>query len=129
MFNRKLDDFLDDMSLTHPSVREFALLKKSSAIIAQVDVSQPMLLFKDFVVRPYGDAIQSRDEAFLLYQTFGGQDEEYSTDVVSLLKGVWRGMDADNQDAVWRHLQTLVLLSSMGRTGAQPPPLRGDGQS
>lgn len=110
-FNRKLDDFLDDMGVSHPHVREFTLLQKSSALIAQVDPEQPMALFKRFVAQPYGDAIRGRDEAFLLSEKFTTPSSPQQTDVVSLLKGVWMDMDADNQDAVWRHLQTLFVLS------------------
>lgn len=110
-FNRKLDDFLDDMGVSHPHVREFTLLQKSLALIAQVDPEQPMALLKRFVAQPYGDAIRGRDEAFLLSEKFTTPSSPQQTDVVSLLKGVWMDMDADNQDAVWRHLQTLVVLS------------------
>lgn len=111
MFNRKLEDFLDDMSLTHPHVKEFAMLQKSTAILINVDVSQPRLLFSRYVDAPYGDAIRQRNETFLLAESFN-ESATHSQDVVSLLKSVWREMDVDNKDAVWRHLQTLVMLSA-----------------
>lgn len=111
-FNRKLDDFLDDMSASYPHVREFSLLQKSSALMVQVDPSQPLRFFVRFVSTPYGRAIRTRDEAFLLSESYASSPTNRS-DVVSLLKGVWKDMEPDNQDAVWRHLQTLVTLSDV----------------
>ena len=117
LFNRKLSAFLGDLRPLVGTVPEYAVASSSVRMLAQMEPRKNQELFDAYVAQPYEERIIAKDEAFFLEHDEtalgGGAD---NVGVVQLLRQVWQGLSAADKDAVWAHLQVLVVLNRRCRT-------------
>jgi hypothetical protein len=133
LFNRKLSDFTSDLVTSFPHVPEFNIMRKSAQLMANVmDVKGNQALFDKHVASRYADHIKCRDEAFFLTESYAaaGGNTSSGLNVVEVLKGVWRSLSDADKDAMWRHLQVLVILNERCKVAAaasasRAPPSQG----
>lgn len=107
LFNRKLIDFLTDLRPVIGTLPEYTLALASAKMMAAADVRQNQLMFDTYVITPYEQRILSRDETFFMEQ----YDDPTNVGLVQLLKAAWSTMSPCDRDAVWSHLQVLVVLN------------------
>ncbi len=107
LFNRSLIHFLNDMRPLIGKLSEYKLALASAKMMAAADVRQNQAMFEAYVAVPYEQRITSRDESFFMEQ----YDDQTNVGLVQLLKSAWSSMTPHDQDAVWSHLQVLVVLN------------------
>lgn len=109
LFNRKLNDFLEDLEqIGIQNVQEYPLLKTSCQMLASIDKKRPAEMFHKYVVGPYEKQITDRNEEFFWNETYGSNN---SMLIVQAIKQIWKTLDDDNKEAVWKHMQVLMVIS------------------
>jgi hypothetical protein len=110
LFNRKMNDFLEDLEIIGITrVQEYPLLKTSCQFLASVDKHRPPDIFYKYVVSNYERYIVEKDEAFFLQESsFPGMSD---VGIVDAIKQIWTTLDNVNKEAVWKHLQVLTVLA------------------
>lgn len=116
IFNQKLAEFADDICRLRAAgkaddVPSLDLLRPSIDVLGAMDRTKPEQFFHEHVVQKYGAQIAARDEDMLLSNDYRDQAANVSLDVVEMVKRVWKNMDAAEKDAVWGHLNVLIMLS------------------
>ena len=107
LFNRKLIDFLADLRPVIGTLPEYSLALASAKMIAAADVRQNQIMFDSFVAAPFEEKITTRDESFFMKE----YTDPTNVGMVQLLKAAWSTMQPSDHDAVWSHLQVLVVLN------------------
>lgn len=112
MFNRKLTDMMEDLAACFPSVTEFAVaLSPPARMLLCIDPCHGQHMFHQYVAVPFERHILSRDEKFMMSQEHFGPPDGPGHDVVAMIKRVWRAASTQDQDAIWKHLQVLLILN------------------
>lgn len=117
LFNKKLMDFAEDVNKLRASgkaddVPQLDMLKPSISLAAQFDPKKPHIIFKEHVADKYSKYINERDEAFFLTHEYADDvDEKVGLNIVEMIKGIWKNLETEDKDAIWGHLQILLLLS------------------
>lgn len=111
MFYTRLIDFVDDLLTICPNMSELKLFKKGLQLEMPLTKKDVIKIFRENVVAPYGQKIEARDEVFFL------DTADYSTvttefDLIQKIKNIWKNLDDDNKEAVWKHLNLLVKLNT-----------------
>jgi len=107
IFNAKLVDFLEDLKQTFPNVPEFQFYDNITRICIMASKEKPLDIFKKNVELPFGKSIDDKDESFILSQDFSEADQAF----VKMLKVIWKDLDDDNKNSVWKHVQLLLAIS------------------
>ena len=115
LFNRKMQDFIEDLEPLLRHVAEYQILAKSTQWLWAMDARQNQQLFHEWVVTPFEAQIRARDEEFFLRVEVSSSVPSNSVGVVSMLRNEWHGLSASDRTAVWSHLQVLVVLSERCR--------------
>jgi len=119
LFNRKLNDFLEDLeAIGIRSVADYPLLKASCQLLASVDKARPADMFLRYVVGPYEDQIVRRNEDFFLKETYKSVSADMA--IVNAIKQIWSTLDLHNKDAIWQHMLVLMVLSKKCVEGDAP---------
>lgn len=116
LFNRKLEDFVDDLRPVIGHLPEYMLVSSGIKWLSQYDAHKNQQLFDMYVLSQYEDHIVKRDEQFFLTSDNYGYTD---MNVVQLLKSVWSSsLTTNDKNAVWDHMQVLTLLSRRCRESA-----------
>lgn len=118
LFNRKLDDFVEDLIAGFPMVPDFRVLKKAVSMSQLMQPSLPQTVFDQVVAQPYEAFILKRDEQFFLQEQYdkvinqvGGAAYCVDLDIIEKLKVIWKNLDPSNKEAIWQHLHGLLHLN------------------
>jgi hypothetical protein len=109
-FNHALKTFLRDLVARFPHVPELRLVLVSYKLLKTLGARRPIQVFDRMVGGEVGaQRVLERDEAYFT---------RADLDVDDVLSGFcaavareWRAIDADSKDAIWRHMQVLVVLA------------------
>jgi hypothetical protein len=109
LFNRKLQEFFQDLEeVGIERVQEYPLLKASSQLLASMDKQRPAEVYNKYVAVPYEVQITNRDETFFWNESFSNVKD---VAIVHAIKQIWQTLDDANKDAIWKHLQVLLILA------------------
>jgi hypothetical protein len=112
LFNRKVLDFVEDLEPLLRHLPEYKLLSASTQWMRALDARQNQRIFLEWVAAPFGEQIRARDEGFFLRADVDREHVNASgIGVVNMLRDVWRGLSDGDKDAIWCHLQVLLVLS------------------
>lgn len=116
MFHNKLLDFTDDLTCLCPEMSEIKLMRKALQTEFPFTKRDIHKIFKEHVVIPFGDHIQSKDEQFFLtdadYSSHMNQvNVSDSFNLINHIKQVWSSLSQTNKDIIWKHLYLLVKLN------------------
>jgi hypothetical protein len=120
LFNRKMQDFIEDLEPLLRHLPEYQLLAKSTQLLWAMNARQNQHLFHEWVVVPFDTQIRARDEEFFLRVEVSSSVPSSGVGVVSMLRNEWRGLSANDKAAVWSHLQVLVVLSARCKQPLEP---------
>ena len=117
MFNQQLKDFITDVSAVYPDIKGMTSIIN---LAMGLEKKTPATMFSRMVAHKFGDRIAKKDESFFLEYSFSdevgqgtssaGAMPGLSLDIVGQLKTVYQTLQPSNKEAVWKHLQVLVLL-------------------
>ena len=110
LFNKKLMGFADDLLLICPDMPEIVLFKTTLSVCIPMTPNLPQQVFHSTVTQKYSDSIISKNEAVLLNESY--DDLTNDLDIIEKIKHIWKTLSDDNKNAVWQHLQVLLVLSN-----------------
>jgi hypothetical protein len=118
-FNKKMGEFLAELSTTFPEIQDLRLLKTSFTMMRSISDKTPQKLFDVHVALRFGEQILRRDESFFLAYDYTdvianipGVETKESLDIVGQLKAIWHSLSDSNKEAVWKYLAVLLYLNS-----------------
>jgi len=114
LFNEKLDEFFKDLIVSFPDITEFKRFKSGLNLLRNVDPKSPQTIFNNFVATKFKNAILSKDDSFFLDNNdFGivSTRKDYWIEFIEQLKILWKTIDIDNKDIIWKYLHVLYVLS------------------
>ena len=113
-FNEKTYEFIKDLATAFPQVREFSEFKSGFSLLRNTTPQTPQKIFNNYVLSKYRDFLVRQDESFFLEEKeFGLKDDskEYWFDFIQKLKSIWKDLDAENKQVIWKYFHVLILLS------------------
>jgi hypothetical protein len=117
IFNTKLADFLEDVEPIIGHLSEYTVIKSTVALMTRMSPSNNHVAFMYYVGNAYGEKLKSHDESFFIETDYTVYDEYVSTpDIISLLKRMWLNLSVQDKNAVWDHLDVLILVSEQIQT-------------
>ena len=111
LFNDTLETFLKDLASTFDYIPELKKIKSAVTLARNLNQKTPSTIFKKYVEGMYRQQILSKDEAFFLQQQQYGFDTNNWVTFVQLIKGIWRDLDEENKEVIWKYMHTLIALS------------------
>jgi hypothetical protein len=115
LFNEKLDEFFKDLIVSFPDITEFKRFKSGLNLLRNVDPKSAQTIFNNYVITKFKDAILSKDDSFFLDNNdFGivSTRKDYWIEFIEQLKLLWKTIDNDNKDIIWKYLHVLYVLSN-----------------
>lgn len=115
LFNEKLDEFFKDLIVSFPDITEFKRFKSGLNLLRNVDPKSPQTIFNNYVITKFKDSILSKDDSFFLdNDDFGivSTRKDYWIEFIEQLKLLWKTIDHDNKDVIWKYLHVLYVLSN-----------------
>jgi hypothetical protein len=115
LFNLKVTEFLRDLDGLLGDVYDFVIFKQGVQMISLCDEPRLAHCFLEYVATPYRNYICSRDEVFFLDNINKDSIRDVNRDgfdftILDIIKGKWCSMTDDDKNAVWAHLELLVVL-------------------
>lgn len=107
IFNAKLLDFLGDLKETFPTMTQFEFYDGITRTCIIMSKEKPLQMFKSNVEVPFGESIDKKNDEFILNREFSEADQSF----VNMLKLIWKDLDKDNKNSVWKHVQLLLAIS------------------
>jgi hypothetical protein len=120
LFNRKLIDFADDLqnlrSMIGAEIPEIDAMSPAITATSAMFPTKPQELFHEYVSSKFEQHIVKQDDEFFLNQKADDLTGETNTaDLVGLLKKIWGNLSVQNKNAIWKHLQVLLILDKKCR--------------
>lgn len=111
LFNKKFEEFLDDLIDTFPSESDLRAMRSMlDWSIRVMGVSVPQEMFNSCVAIPYGDKIMARNESFFLEECV--YDTRYADiNIINKLKSKWTVITDENKTIVWKYMHVLMILN------------------
>ena len=100
-FNEMLSQFIGELELTFPDVKNVKKYRDKFEAARKANIRLPMNKFLE-AIAPHAQAVTARDESFLV----GPQG--FLT--VVGISGVWNECSDGTKDAIWQHIQSLLVL-------------------
>lgn len=114
LFNDKADEFFKDLITSFPAMTDFRKFKMGLMMLRNVNPKMPQQVFHKYVVSKYKDAMLSRDENVFLNNTYDeveGNEKEQWLQFIDQIKSIWKTLDDNNKEIVWKYFHVLIVLS------------------
>jgi len=116
LFNRKLVEFANDLVYIFPTVGDFQIFQTACDWSMRIDKKAPQSFFDTCVVQPFKAKILCKDESFFLdesYSQYSDYMQYYGSDMnlILKLKVIWKTLDLDNKEVIWKYMQVLTMIS------------------
>jgi len=111
VFNTQLLELMDDLIAILPNGNEFTAYKALLSGLIIVDKKAPQTVFNNTVVVPYKKYIDVCDETFFLNEDYSKTGVEQG--LIDRLKHVWKFIDKENKDIVWKYIRNLTRLNAL----------------
>ena len=123
IFNKKLQELLNDLIVVFPDDKDFKLFKNSVRLITLADVKKPLQMFKLSLTDEYKKNIEERNTDFFLNNDYSDvlnndiikqsmNDDDVNKKLINKLKGYWKDLNDNNRDTIWSYFNILLKLSN-----------------
>lgn len=109
MLNRKMCEFIDDLTYSFPEFNDFKLFKNMLEMAIYIDKRSPHKMFDDTIAKLYRDKIISKNEDFFLDEQYNASYNDIN--LINKLKAVWKTIDNGNKETIWQYLNVLLILN------------------
>lgn len=115
-FNTKLIELVNDLMGTFPEIKtDLMSIKHGINMVKNIDPKVPQGFFNDHVAIKYEPQLISRDEQFFLDHDYSQEVTRlvhgFDLDIIGKLKYIWRDLNTDNKDAIWKYIHVLLALN------------------
>lgn len=103
--------FNDELIQLYPNEQEFKTGKSAILLIKKANPRMLVHIFKSYI-DPWREHIQRRDESFFMQKDYTDEamNNENILMLIGRLKKNWSTIGDKNQLAIWKYLDTLILL-------------------
>ncbi len=118
LMNLKVTEFFSDMDSILGELVDYNLFKKSLALMASFDERAIQRSFDKYVCIPFSQYIVQRNESFFLTtdstldSKIAADNNIQDFDLINIIKTKWVNLSVADKDAIWGHLQLLVILNA-----------------
>ena len=123
IFNKKLQELLNDLIVVFPDDKDFKLFKNSVRLITLADVKKPLQMFKLSLTDEYKKNIEETNTEFILKNDYSDvlnndiikqtmNDDDVNKKLINKLKGYWKDLNDNNRDTIWTYFNILLKLSN-----------------
>jgi hypothetical protein len=111
LFNKKFEEFLNDLIDTYPDENELKTMKNMLDWTIKYMGSKVLQeMFNLSVAIPYSDRIIQKDESFFLEEC--EYDPQYADiNIINKLKNRWKQLSEENRTVVWKYMLVLLVLN------------------
>jgi len=118
IFNEHFSEFLNDIQSVFPDDVDVATAKNSLLAIRKANPKLLMLIWKSYIVAPYGEQIQQGNIDFFINkdysQDFAKADNSAKImEAINRLRAPVKNMSPDNQAKTMKYLQNLCKIALM----------------
>jgi hypothetical protein len=114
LFNEKMLEFAKDLCDVFPNVAEFKRFRSGVLMLQNLEPKTLENIFRTYVVEKYKDQLLMKDESFFLEHTdfeIYSQRTDYWLSLIDQLKEMWKTLDQDNKEIVWKYFHVLIVIS------------------
>ena len=114
IFNQKMLEFAKELCDVFPHVAEFKRFRSGVLMLQNLEPKTLESIFRTYVVSKYKDKLLGRDESFFLDHTeydIHSQRTDYWLSLIDELKDLWKTLDTDNKEVVWKYFHVMIVLS------------------
>ena len=103
--------FADELIELYPDELQFKTGKSAIVLIKRTNPRLLVHIFKAYI-DPWREHIQKRDESFFMSKDYTKEamEDENVLMLISRLKDKWPNIGEKNQNAIWKYMDTLILL-------------------
>lgn len=116
-FNTQLIRFFEELTETYPEERDIKLALEGIQGAKKINPKLILDLFYEHVYRDLHEAVDRRDEAFVInyaHSKISGQFNEMSPALLIFDKH-WPTMADQNRESIWKYLKVLCVLCEKAR--------------
>lgn len=113
-FNTICDEFFKDLITSYPELDQLKQLRSGFTLVKNCDPKSPQRIFSSYVLTKYRDNILSKNEEFFLNNNdieITSGKKEYWYEFINYIKIIWKTLDNDNKDIIWKYFHSLLILS------------------
>jgi hypothetical protein len=112
-FNKKLQEFITELIECFPQMKELKMLRSGLQLAVTMEPYLPQKVFDEHLHDVYENSILDKDENFFLNEDYQHivDTRGIDLDIISTIKNMWKDLDTNNKEAIWKYLQVLVLLN------------------
>lgn len=107
-FNAHVKEFVRELDRTF-DVWCFKFMMAGYKMLKSMHKSLPHKYFQEFVYLPHGKGIKQCDETSFFDPAY--QPPPLYNNMVESLKGIWKGLDDQTKQTIWKHLNVLCILN------------------
>ena len=113
LFNAKADEFMKELGKSFPELKQISAFRSGFNLLKNLDVKKPQEVFNTYVYNEYKDYIVNKNEDFFLTNDveITTDSKDYWLDFIKTIRGVWKSLDDENKDVVWKYFHVLVALN------------------
>jgi hypothetical protein len=112
-FNENTEELIKDLMNAFPDAPDqFKYFKSGFYMVRNLDPKTPQRIFDTYVSDKYRDYILTKDEAFFLTHDIEvNSHKDYWDEFINYIKGIWRTLDVENKEIIWKYFHVLLVLS------------------
>ena len=117
VFNEKLYEFAKDLNTSFPEIEEFKQFKLGVQLAKNVSEKAIEPVFRKHISQ-FRDEIMEKNEKFFLEEDYKSVMElapevkgQQFDNTILKLKSLWKTLNEDNKEAIWKYLKLLILIS------------------
>lgn len=113
LFNSKAEEFIKELTASFPDIKQFQTFRSGFNLLKNLDSKKPQGIFNTYVYTEYKDYILQRNEDFFLHNEveITSTRKDQWLEFIANIRTIWRTLDEDNKDVIWKYFQVLVTLN------------------
>ena len=116
-FNEKCEEFMKDLIALFSQIEQFKYLRSGFNVVKNLDYKTPQKIFNSYISTTFKEQILNKDEDFFLTKTdynirnSSSYKKEYWDEFIEYIRTIWKTLDNDNKDIIWKYFHILVVLN------------------
>lgn len=112
-FNQTAQEFVTQLCTLFPDVTNFHRFRTGLTLLVTCTPNQPQQIYDTYVAQRYKEKILAKDENFFMTTDYNISDtdsDQWSV-FINILCQLWRNLDAQNKDIIWKYFGVLTVLN------------------
>lgn len=114
LFNKKSEEFIKELMDAFPYIKQFGTFKSGFNFLKTLDARKPQSVFHNYVYKEYKEPLLQKNEKFFLtneYDLTDAPKDDNWIDFIENIRAIWKILDAENKEAIWKHFHVLIALN------------------